>query len=96
MDSCDEIKAIFSKLSPDNQKHLLMLSRMAYVAECSVKQFLNVPIDQAFSHEIFTGLCNKDAECDAMGPLQVPVDDKTLQKAIEPESNNTSAEEETL
>ncbi len=62
MDSGDEIKAIFSKLSPDNQKHLLMLTRMAYVAECSVKQFLHVPIDEDFSHEILNGLCDRDTE----------------------------------
>lgn len=62
MDSCEEIKAIFSKLSPDNQKHLLMLSRMAHVAECSVKQSLHVPIDEDFKREIITDLFDEDAK----------------------------------
>lgn len=70
MDSCEEIKAIFSKLSPDNQKHLLMLSRMAYVAECSVKQFLRVPIDEGFSHEVINGFFGEGVEKESNNPVE--------------------------
>ena len=70
MDSCEEIKAIFSKLSPDNQKHLLMLTRMAYVAECSVKQFLHVPIDEDFSHEVISCFFSEGVEKNPNNPVE--------------------------
>lgn len=47
MTECErETMELFKKLSFENQGHLLMLTRLAYIAECSVKKSLNLPVNE--------------------------------------------------
>ncbi|MDL2263679.1 hypothetical protein LJC31_03395 [Synergistaceae bacterium OttesenSCG-928-I11] len=63
MTKCEqEAMELFGRLSLENQNHLLMLTRLAYIAECSVKKSMHVPIDEALRHAVASEISGKQEE----------------------------------
>ncbi len=66
MTECEqEAMELFAKLSPENQNHLLMLTRLAYVAECSVRKALRVPTDEMAQESVGSAISKAEGDEDA-------------------------------